>query len=383
MLIWMLVAFFLILGPLMFLHELGHFWAAKRGGVPVYEFGFGLGPKLKTLFVRDGTEYTIRAIPFAAFVRLAGENETGVDYGIMNASRRVRLAVYAAGPAMNIVATIVLLWMAYLFGPPAYTRVALEAVDANSPAEQAGLLPGDLILKAGDVDIEDSGALSDYTQDHLGEEINLLVQRSDEQLEIPLTPRMEGQYDPAVEGPLGVTLRFMDGPPAPQNVLLAGQSALNDFGEVLSSTVKWPAKLVRALWSRTTQDSTSGIPAASDEDLRLLRPVGIYGILQLIALTLQAGITQGYLFYILQTAGLISMALGMTNLLPLPALDGGHLFFIALDWVTQKLFNRRISTEKQMLVHAIGMMALLALMVFITWQDIVNPIFQIPPTPTP
>jgi len=382
MLFWMIAAFVFFLGPLLFIHEFGHFWAAKRNGVPVEEFGFGLGPKLVTLFVRDGTAYTIRAIPFAAFVRVQGEEDARLERGILYASRRVKLLFFAAGSASNIAVTVLLFWVAYLFGPPAFVRVGLSGVNEGSPAHLAGLKPGDVILRAGEVEILETGDLGEFTASHLGQEVTLLVERDGQKVEIRLTPRSEGEYDPETEGPMGVTMMLVDGPPDPQNVLLAGQSAGADFVEVLVETARWPGRIIQALASRAGQAGSGPGETQTDDDLRYLRPVGIYGILQLVAVTLQAGILQGYWYYVFRTAGLISMALGMTNLLPIPALDGGRIAFVLLDWLYEKLTHRRINPEREMVVHAVGLMMLLVVMVLITWQDIANPLIEFA-TPTP
>ena len=381
MFIWMVVAFVFILGPLLFVHELGHFWAAKRNGVPVLEFGFGLGPKLVTLFRRGETEYTIRAIPFAAFVRPAGEEDASLENSVLNAPRRVKLAFFAAGPAANIIAMLVLLWVAYLFGPPAFTRVAVMSIRPNSPAEAAGLKVNDLILQADGVKMEDTDAIQEFTQAHLGQEITWLVERDGEEVEIRVTPRKEGEYDPDIEGPIGFSMSMVDtGPPAGQNVIQAAGSTLKDFVQVLEDTVSLPGRVVQAL--RTASEGVDGADIPPEEDLRYLRPLGIYGILQLIAIMLKVGVTEGYLFYVFRVAGLISMALGITNLLPIPALDGGRILFVVLDWLSECIFHRRINPEREILIHAIGLVLLLVLMAVITWQDIVDPLIQFP-TPTP
>jgi len=132
----------------------------------------------------------------------------------------------------------------------------------------------------------------------------------------------------------------------------------------------------------SAEKADTGEALAPEEDIRNYRPMGIYGILQVVAFSLKTGITEGYLFFVLQTAAMISMALGTTNLLPIPALDGGRLAFIGLDWISEKLFKHKINPEKEILFHAVGLMVLLLLMVIITWQDIVNPLIQFP-TPTP
>jgi regulator of sigma E protease len=381
MLIWMLVAFVFMLGPVMFLHELGHFWAAKRNGIPVEEFGFGLGPKVLTLFERGGTEYTVRAIPFAAFVRLTGEQEAGIKGGLMDAPRRSKLAVFLAGPGMNIAVTLVLLWIGYLFGPPGFTRVAVAEVDPNSPAEMAGLQPDDIILKADDVEIETTDDLATYTSEHLGIPILLTIERDGSVRELEVTPRTEGEYNPEVEGPMGILMQVRTGPPAPENPFKAVASAVKDFGGQVEMIVSFPKMVIHAARVSAEKGDTGEV-LLPQEDIRNFRPVGIIGILQLMGLTLQTGVTEGYIFYIFQTAALISMALGVTNLLPIPGLDGGHLFFITLDWLSEKILNRRISPEKEIIFHAVGLMVLLVLMVLITWQDIINPLIEFP-TPTP
>jgi regulator of sigma E protease len=381
MLIWMAAAFVFILGPVMFIHELGHFWAAKRNGIPVEEFGFGLGPKVLTLFKRNGTEYTIRAIPFAAFVRLTGEQEAGMSGGLMDAPRRSKLAVFLSGPGMNIGATLVLLWIAYLFGPPGFTRVAVAEVDAGSPAETAGLQPGDVVLEADGVEIETTNDLAAYTADHLGVPIALTVERDGAIEQIQVTPRAEGEYDPEVEGPMGILMQIRTGPPDPQNLLQAAGSAAEDFGGQVEMIINFPRMLINAA-QVSAEKGDSGEVLLPQEDIRNFRPVGIVGILQLMALTLQTGVTQGYIFYIFQTAAMISLALGFTNLLPIPGLDGGQVFILGLDWLSEKTLNRGISPEKQVILNGIGLMVLLLLMVLITWQDIINPLIEFP-TPTP
>jgi len=384
MLGWMIGAFIFILGPLMFLHEVGHFLAAKKFGIPVEEFGFGLGPKLATLFTRNGTEYTIRAIPFAAFVRLLGEEEGDSEEGLMNAPRKARFGVAAAGPLMNIVVAVVLLWVAYLFGPPALSRIAITDVVPGAPAESAGIQVGDLMLQADEVMLEHYAALADYTQTKLGQPITLLIERDGEEMTLLVTPRQKGEYDPAVEGPIGIAMRMVEtGPAVSQGFIEAGRSAMEDFVGVIEGYISFPRMLVRAFEARAESIETGTAPSP-EEDLRNFRPIGIYGILQLIGVTLQTGILGGYWIYIFRMAGLFSMFLGLTNLLPLPALDGGRIFFVLLDWLSETLFRRKINPEKEMLVHGIGMMVLLLLMFVITWQDIVNPIPLLQfPTPTP
>lgn len=379
---WMIVAFLFILGPLLFLHELGHFWAAKVNGIAVEEFGFGLGPKLTTLFRRDGTDYTIRAIPFAAFVRIAGEEDPSLAEGMMNAPRRTRFLISAAGPTMNIVAVLVILWIAYLFGPPAFTRVVLTHIEASSPAEAAGLLPQDIVLQVDAIEVSSTADFGDYTATRKGQPVTLLVERNDDELEVVLTPRKDGEYDPRVEGPIGVGMRTVDaGPADSQNVFEAAGSAIREFADYVEMTAQFPGMLVRAIQAKA-ENAQTGAPIAPEEDLRNFRPVGIFGILQLIGATLQAGVTEGYWFYIFRVGGFISMALGTTNLLPLPGMDGGRILFVILDWLSEKILHRRINPEREVLIHALGIMVLLVLMVVITWQDIANPLIQFP-SPTP
>ena len=386
MLIWMVVAFLFILGPLMFIHELGHFLGARRFGIPVEEFGFGLGPKVATLFKRNGTEYTIRAIPFAAFVRVTGEEDPGAEEGLMKAPRQARFGVAAGGPAMNLIAALILFWVAYVIGPPALSRVGITEVVPDSPAERAGIEVGDLVLEGNGMVIEHYSELADLTQGNLGEPITLLVDRDGELVTLEVTPRREGEYDPTVEGPMGVGMRMVEtGPPVSLGVIGSAKAAVEDFAGVIEGYINFPKMLIRAFEARAESRET-GEPVAPEEDLRNFRPIGVYGILQLIAINLQSGFVEGYWIYIFRMAGLFSMLLGLTNLLPLPALDGGRMLFVAMDWLSERLLRRKINPEREVLVHAIGMAVLLVLMFIITWQDIFNPIplLQFPtPTPTP
>lgn len=386
MLVWMIVAFVLILGPLMFVHELGHFWGARRFGIPVEEFGFGLGPKLATLFKRNGTEYTLRAIPFAAFVRVTGEEDPDAEGGLMKAPRKARFGVAAGGPAMNLIAAMVLFWLAYLAGPPAYARVAITSVVPDTPAAQAGIQVGDMVVEANGTVIEHYSELAELTQESKGELMTLVVDRDGKLITLEVTPRRDGEYDPAVEGPLGISMRMAEvGPAVSQGFVGSAKLAADDFVGVIQGYVDFPKMLIRA-FEASAESRETGEPLAPEEDLRNFRPIGIYGILQLIAVNLQSGFLGGYWIYIFRMAGVFSMLLGLTNLLPLPALDGGRMLFVAMDWLSERLIHRHINPEREVLVHAIGMVVLLVLMAVITWQDIVNPIplLQTPsPPPTP
>jgi len=406
------------LSLMVFVHELGHLVAAKRSKVVVEEFGIGYPPRLLTLrrsegkIVIDGKEiviprkfelpdglharslvvyetatdekgrlvltraravdkedpaavsasrielldrgtiYSINAIPFGGFAKMLGEEDPTFPGSLASKGKVIRILVLAAGAAMNLLTAVVFFSLALGLGAPAIAdpeNAIVSSVAPGSPAEAAGLQVKDMILWADSTEILTIQSLQEFTQAHLGEPVALRVQRADQLLEITVVPRVE---PPAGEGPIGVGL-------SPRTTLKrhvwyeAIWLGLKETVSLAILIVTVPVQVIRGL-----------IPAD------LVRPVGPVGVGQLVGDAVQYSLDTGWWFPVMQTMGLLSVALAVTNLLPLPGFDGGRILFVVIEAVR----GRRVDPAKEGLVHLIGMALLVALMLFITWQDVVNPL---------
>lgn len=350
-LLWAIGGFLIILTPIVIIHELGHFWAAKLCKIKVDEFGFGLPPRAVKLFERNGTMYTLNWIPVGGFVRPAGEDNPDVPGGLAAASKKARVFVLAAGPAMNFIAAIFLFWLALALGAPA---VQVGNVIAGSPADSAGLQTGDIILRANNNVLMNSNMLIDAVQKSLGSPLALGVLRDSNEVTISVTPRRAGEYDPETEGPLGIGL--ISGPPIRRNPIDALSGSLRFMWEYMTLYARLPSMLL------------SGEISASEA-----RPVSIVGISQIAGEAAEVSANNRTLYPVLTMASFISVALGITNLLPIPALDGGRILFVLIEAIR----GRRIEPEREGMVHVIGMLVLLILMAVLIVQDIINPIIPI------
>lgn len=366
-----LLVFIILLGPLMFIHELGHFLAAKKAGIRVEEFGMGLPPRAVRLFKRGETEYTLNWLPFGAFVRMTGEEDPSDPRSFAAQPKRWRLITLAAGPFMNFVGGFLILTLAYLFfaTQPTEFQYRINSVMTGSPAERLGLQPNDVILSVNGVDMvqrisperreqPEVNALRQQTQQSIGRPITMVVQRMVEGEAQPREVTLIGQIpaDANPNAPLGVSLSFnvTKSERVAYSIPDAMATAANDIASIFVALVRVPGELI-----------SQNIP------LEQARPVGVVGITS-IGVSLvdeRTTETQGLLPF-LRFAGFISIMLGLTNLLPIPALDGGRILFILIEAIRGK----RVDPRREQWVHAVGMVILLSLSAVIVVMDIVQPI---------
>lgn len=342
-----ILLFVLVAGGLLFGHELGHFLMARLRGVKIEEFGFGFPPRLATLGVLAGTRITLNWIPFGGFVRPAGEDDPSVPGGLAGSSKTTRALVLVAGPAMNILLGFLAFTAAYKFAAPDFDRVLITSVLPGSPAETSGVLPGDIVLSVEGLPITTFESMQRAIGDRLDESTRVTLERDGQTRTVEIVPR---STPPEGEGPIGVLL----GNPTRavgvgEAVSLGGQSTVFQLVE----TVRLPSRLLRGQ-----------VPA---EEARVSGLKGIYDILSWAS---EVDATTRRPFLTLQFVGIISVGLAIANLLPIPALDGGRLMFVAYEAV----FRRRIAAKYEGIAHAIGFTLLLALMVYVTFQDFANPI---------
>jgi len=348
------ISFFIVFSLLVFVHEFGHFIVAKKAGIKVEEFGFGYPPRLFTIMERGGTKYTVNAIPFGGFVRMLGEDDPSVPGGFAGQSKRVRFATLVAGSLMNALLAFVLFSLCFVLGAPEPVEygVAILDVAQGTPAEAAGLKTGDIVLEADGRAVEEPSDLIDYTHSRLGQEVVLTVKREGEVLDLRVTPRRSW---PKGQGPMGVVVGS-----AVTRVEIKSypwsEALARGFGATVNAvflTIYVPVLLIRGL-----------IP------LKAARPVGPAGIAQMIGQAAQQSVAIGWWFPILRLTGFLSATLMVTNLLPLPGLDGGRIFFLLIEAIRGK----RIEPEKEGFIHAIGLIILVGILLLITVQDILHPL---------
>jgi len=362
--------FALILSGLVFVHELGHFLTAKRFNIHIEEFGIGFPPRVAGV-VRDAegklrwflgqnaphpaklggprTIYSLNAIPLGGFVRPVGEDDPRVPGGLAAASKSARIAVLAAGSTFNLLFGFLVFVAGFHYGWP--DRVSIVQVLPDTPAQAAGLRAEDVVLRANDMDIHYPQQLSRLTRGHLGQPIQLRVERAGQTLEITVTPRTQW---PEGQGPMGIQMGQRESSvvyyPWPQAFVRAGQEIVFQAGEL----IQLPGRILR-----------------KEESLETARPCGPVCLNDLTRLAVNTAQETNQSFPIFQLVGVISIALAITNLLPLPALDGGRILFVLVEAVR----GRRVDPAREGMVHLVGMAMLLTLMLVITYQDIFNPIF--------
>lgn len=346
------ISFVVVMGVVVFVHELGHFLAAKRSKIVVEEFGFGFPPRLLKLFERDGTVYSLNWIPFGGFVRMRGEDDPSLAGSFGAASRRARAGTLLAGPAMNFLLAIVLFAVvAGVQGVPDPTRpgVVVQGIAAGSPAEEAALQVGDLLVAADGRPIATVADLQEHTAGSSGKTVAYAVVRSDPQtgeatsLTVTMTPRAN---PPSGEGALGIQIGTATRPAKLWEAVWGG---VKSVGEIVYLTLALPANLIR-----------EGKPIA---DAGFMGPVGIAvasGEFVRSALAIESVLP------VILFVALLSTALGITNLLPLPALDGGRLLFV----VVEALRGKRIEPDREGRVHLIGFGLLLLLVGLLTVREI-------------
>jgi len=341
-----------VLSLLMLVHELGHFITARLAGMTVEEFGFGFPPRLIGKEV-GGVMYSLNWIPLGAFVRILGEDDPTAPGSFASKGLLARFIVLFAGSAMNFVLAIILFAAAFMGGLPTPTlmRVEIGAIQPASPAEAAGLQPGDVILAVADQPAKTLDDVQRTTRSHPGETVPFEIERNGQQMTVPVTLRSTW---PSGAGPLGVTLRAQP-------------------LEMTTVSYPLPDALARGL-ERTLQLTrlTLSIPVLLIQGVvsaDAVRPIGIVGMTRFAGDAASAVAETGWIYPLLSLTAAFSAGLAVANLLPLPGLDGGRLLFLLIEAVR----GRRIAPERAELIHAIGIAVLLALMGVLIISDVVSP----------
>lgn len=340
-----IVIFLAVLSLLVFVHELGHFAVAKLKGIKVEEFGLGYPPRLLTIARHGGTEYTLNAIPFGGFVRMLGEEDPTYPESFAAKSKLTRANVLLAGPLMNVVLAFLLLVGVAMIGfDVPVGSVAIVEVAPNSPAAKANLQKGDIILSMDGLTVRNHYELSSYTRERLGKEVTLSIKRDDTTLSVRLTPRVE---PPVNEGPMGVTIQTVD---------IVGTDKLRyPLWQAIPMGARATGNIFLAIFFGVAHMIQGNITP------ELTGPVGIAAATGEVA--------KSGLVYLMQFVAFLSVNLAIFNLIPFPALDGGRLAFVVFEALRR---GKRVSPEKEGLIHLVGLAILIGLMLIVSYNDIVR-----------
>ena len=338
------LAFLGVLALVIIAHELGHFVTAKARGVKVEEFGLGYPPRLLS-FKRGETRYSLNALPLGGFVKLAGEEDPQVERSLASKGVGTRLLVLGAGSLMNFLLPFLLISIALMIPHSVFVgKVVVEDIAPNSPAAAAGITAGDTIISVNDKEINNSADLNRYIQLNLGKEITVLVEHQDAtEEEFRLTPRWEPPED---EGSIGVAIRTLD---------LAETRQSEPFWRAIPMGISQTFETL-VLFKNAILGLFIG---AVSMDIG-----GPVAIAEITGQAARAGVS-----VLLEFTAFLSINLAIINILPLPALDGGRIAFVLLEWLRR---GKRISPKREGLVHLVGFIMLLAFMLAVTIQDIIR-----------
>ncbi|MBF8278674.1 MAG: putative Zinc metalloprotease [candidate division NC10 bacterium] len=337
----------LVLGVLIFVHELGHFLVAKRAGVSVLKFSLGFGPKIAG-FTRGGTEYLLSAIPLGGYVKMLGEDpkEEVADLERSFSAKPIgwRSLIILAGPGSNFLLAIAIFWVVFMVGVPTLTTKVGEVME-GFPAREAGLLRGDRIVAIEGQPIEKWEELAKQIHQSPGRPVRLTVEREGKRFDVTVAPKATKQKNLFGEeqeiGLLGIA-------PA-EEFLTERTNPITAFGRAVYKTYDLSVlilitfgKLLQGVVPAKTIGGPLLVAQMAGEQARL-------GILNLLFFT-----------------ALLSINLAILNLLPIPILDGGHLFFALIEAARGK----PVSLKKREMAQQVGLVLLVALMIFAFYNDI-------------
>ena len=357
------IIFIAAFGIVILIHEIGHFVVGKLFKVKIEEFGIGLPPKMLSLFTWKETEFTINWLPVGGFNRFSGEGDPEIEGGLANASAGVRIAVLLAGATMNFILGI----MVYSFiisqtGLPDFDKIQVASVTEGSPAAQAGFQENDVFFAINGETIESEPQLRAIIGDNLDKELSFTLQRGEEIIESLVTPLSSRT---ASEGAVGFLpgYAYTESPTIFSSIFYGAQTTFLHAKEILLL----PAKMIRG--------------TLNPEETRFIGFKGIFNIFQqTVGADVESRVVEPVTsptapaasptFYTLNLIASLTITLGVFNLLPFPALDGGRIFFI----LPELLFKKRVPANFENAVHGIGMTLLLGFMLYINVMDFINPI---------
>ena len=335
----------LVFSLIVFVHELGHFLLAKMNKIRVDEFSIGMGPRLLST-VKGETRYSLKLFPIGGSCMMGEDDVDDMSEGSFNSkSVWARIAVVAAGAVFNFI--LAFIFAVIIVGYTGYDEPVISGVLPGYSAEAEGMQEGDRIVRMNGKKINVWREVTYYNMFHAGETVELVYERDGEKYEVTIVPKQDedGNYL------MGVT--------SPEQYKKANVFTAIQYGVY---EVKF--------WISTTLESLKMLITGSVGVDQLSGPVGIVDV---VDDTYQQSKEYGAVVVLMQMLNigiLLSANLGVMNLLPLPALDGGRLVFLVIEAIRGK----RVAPDKEGMVHFVGMMLLFALMIFVLYNDL-NRIF--------
>ena len=325
----------LLFSAIVFIHELGHFLFAKMNGIKVHEFSIGMGPKIYS--IKKDTDYSIRLLPIGGFVSMEGEDEESKDpRSFGEKSILQRASVIFAGPFFNIIFTIILFIPIFLFMGNQTTTLA--GVTENGPAYQAGIQVGDTIEAVNGESVKTWQDVIQSLNESDGSELKLSINRNGQNKEVTVTPEKntEGRYVIGIETKVE------------RNLIASIKNAFTTTWDMMVQMITFLGQLV-----------TGTVPGGVGNSV-----TGPLGVINIVSQAAKVGIIN-----VMYIAAVISLNLGIINLVPLPALDGGRLLMLAIEAIRG---GKKIDPNKEAMINMVGLGALMLFMVFITYKDILR-----------
>ncbi|MBI4655516.1 MAG: site-2 protease family protein [Elusimicrobia bacterium] len=337
-----IIAVLFTFGIVIFIHEFGHFLVCKLSKIKIEVFSFGFGPELKG-FTRNGTRYALSAIPLGGYVKPAGENleeVTGAPEEYFSKPWYTRLAVVLAGPFMNYVLAFALFTgVVYFAGEPVYSdQPVIGEIMTGYPAEQANLKPGDRVISINGKELATWKEMASIIHKNVEKDLNLIYEREGVRSGI----KVKTKKDPSGKlGLLGIS---------PQETAYVKVPVIKSVKMGLFSCYFWTAFTVKTLAGNIYRREKPDVAG----------PIGIVDIVSKAAHTGLANF-----FYLV---GLISVAVGFFNLLPIPLLDGGHIVM----YVVEGIIRRKVTIRVMKVVNSLGIALLVFILIFATYSDILR-----------
>ena len=359
----MVPAFLLVISLIVFIHEMGHYLVGRWSGIRIMAFSFGFGPELAGFTDKHGTRWKISAIPLGGYVRFYGDADAAStpDFEALDelppeerartftgAALWKRAATVAAGPLANFILAIVILSGIFMAYGKFVADPVVAQVNKDSAAAAAGIIPGDLLVSIDGNPIVTFDDVQRYVSIRPSVPMTLTVKRKGEAVNIPITPKLteiKDRFGNKIElGIIGIVvdknggnLRVVSFTP-----LEAVAEAFRETGHIVTGTFRYIGNIFAG---RMKADQLGG-PIAVAQAAGQVATLGIIALLHL--------------------AAVLSVSIGLLNLMPVPVLDGGHLMFYAVE----ALRGKPVGETTQGVLFRVGMFLVLSLMVFVTWNDI-------------
>ncbi|MBA7485168.1 Regulator of sigma-W protease RasP [subsurface metagenome] len=341
------ISFIFVFSILIFFHELGHFIAAKASGVRVYKFSFGFGPKILG-FTKNQTEYLICLIPLGGYVKMAGEmgqkdvketseEEVPEEQRFDKKTLGIRALIVALGPFMNIATAVVIFSLIFFVnGIPVVTNY-VSTVNENGPAEQAGILPKDKIIAIDSIEMEDPNKIANTINKSSGEELQITLDREGEIIDVFVIPEYDDDYK---KGLIGITFE----------ISVEKINIFSAFSRGLIAT----GNIIKLIFTNIIEMITGKVP---------LEIAGPLGIAQMTGEAARLGFVN-----LLYFTAILSIFIGIFNLLPIPILDGGQIIILVIE----KLRGKPLEAEKLSFMYLFGISLMIIIFVIATYKDILR-----------